>query len=281
MLIHCVLLGLAASGPYGGNPPLPGALDAPAPTGPGAACEAAALLGLGLGCEGGNEAGGDVRAAPAERLAAIAAIVRGGFEVDAFISDIQAESAALQDLEALSQSVRDRRVAVLSAGAGVLGVGAAVGTAMTLQSRTTTAGIWVSTVAGAVGGLLSIYAAVASPGARTPIHLGPSMLGPLLARGGSRTYPPLIDAYLDRPPSPGGPTARRDVLLAAWSRLGLLGPGGVDPGQLTTPIRPGQTLDADVVATRGMMLGDLRGVMAGLKRDLGALAEVVVRETTR
>jgi hypothetical protein len=206
--------------------------------------------------------------------------VQASLEVDSAIAAIQEEQTSISDQIDALRSARDARVGWLNAGAGILAAGAAVGTGMTLRAKTTTAGIWVTTITSGIGALFTIYAALAPARGVPPVQTRTNLLAPFLDRPleGGR-YPRVVWDYLAAAPPGGGPT-RRERLVERWTRLGRVDPaGGADARRrldaLCRPIPEHGEADADLLQDRSRMLADVRAQVATMKAGLRSLLELV------
>ena len=238
------------------------------------AAEAAGLLGLEHSLEA-VRAEGTARAPPSSREEITRRVLQASFEADSAIAQIQEEQAAVAEVLGALQSEHDARLGTLNLAAGVFAAGAAVGTAMTLDDRTATAGTWITTVASGVGAALALYAALAPGTGTPPVRARSNLLAPFFGRplvAGS--YPPLVWAYLDHAP-PGETVTRRQQLLAQWIRLGKIGEGPGDPriDALVRPISDRRAVDIGSLQDRSLMLWDVRARIASMKQGLLALLE--------
>jgi hypothetical protein len=220
--------------------------------------------------------------AAAARVELTERALQASLEVDSSIAAIQEEQTSISDQVDALRSARDAQVAWLNAGAGILAVGAAVGTAMTLRAETTTAGIWITAVTSGVAALLTTYAAFAPSRGVPPLRTPTNLLAPFLERPlEAGHYPRIVWAYLTAVPPGGGPT-RRDGLLESWRRLGRVDPGGGADARrridaLSRPIPAHGKADLDLLQDRMRMLGDVRAQVATMKAGLRSLLEPVSR----
>jgi hypothetical protein len=210
-------------------------------------------------------------------------VLLASLEADSAIAQVHEERSVLVDLMNAIGSERDARVGILTVAAGVFAAGAAVGTGMTLNDKTTTAGIWMTTITSGIGAVLTIYAALA-PGAGTPsLHTHSNLLAPFFEQPlvfGS--YPEIVWAYLSSA-APGENLTRKDRLVAQWKRLGLV-PNDGSPearrrlGAFTRPILGRHEVDLDLLQQRSLMLGDVQAQIALMKQALLRLLEATSNE---
>lgn len=208
--------------------------------------------------------------------------LQASLEVDSAIAELQDEQTSIADLVDALQSARDARVTWLNAGAGILAAGAAVGTGMTLGAKTTTAGIWVTTITSGVGAILATWAALAPARGVPPLRTRTDLLAPFLDQPlVAGHYPRIVWAYLSAAPPGGGPTLR-DRIVESWTRLGRIDPGGGAEARrrveaLSRPIPERGRTEVDLLQDRSRMLGDVRAQVATMKAGLRSLLELVVR----
>jgi hypothetical protein len=223
-------------------------------------------------CEGS----GNVEAA---RTALTGRILHADLEVDAAIAALQEEQAAIGNLTDAIQSKRDARVTTLNVASGIFAAGAAVGTGLTLRNPTATTGTWITTVTSGIAAVLSIYAANAPARGAPPLRVRSNLLAPFFGRPlASGEYPKLVWAYLGGAP-PGSGVSRREQLVATWTKLGTIEPGGGRDAQrridaLCAPVGERGEADAALLQDRARMLGDVRAQIATMKAGLRSLLEV-------
>jgi multidrug efflux pump subunit AcrA (membrane-fusion protein) len=154
----------------------------------------------------------------AARQALLARALQASFEADDAISRIQDEQAVIEELEAALEASHDRQVGLLNLSAGLFSAGAAIGTGLTLSSKTATTGIWITTVSSSIAAILTTVAVVAPTRSTAPIHSASAMLAPLLdAHAAPGAYPPMIWRYLNVPVSDeANQRSPREVLLVSW-----------------------------------------------------------------
>jgi hypothetical protein len=205
-------------------------------------------------------------------------------QVDSVIAEIANEQSEISSVRTVLQDRRDRKVshlttAALLVGSG-LGVGASATQFTTLSNTTQNLGNGVAIGSGAATIVLSILASRAQNGPRGAVESAPNMLAPLL--GGTSvlhtSYPPVVLEYLQSVPAGEDPSrgTRLQQLMKQWNDTGRLNLGNkVDRDQkirvLTTSSNPAVRVSIADVTDRVAMLGDVRGRVSLIKRDLAQL----------
>ena len=197
-------------------------------------------------------------------------------DVDSVIAELSNEQSELGTVKTELQARRDRKVGRLTTAA--LLTGSALGTAVsatqfsTLGSRTANVGDGVGIGSGAASTLLSVLAAKAQAGPSGPVGEVPNMLAPLLGESTPRLntyYASAVLAYLNAVPAGAEDTrgsTRLQQLMTSWGQAGRL----KNRAALTAT---GDTtkLSIEDLDNRIAMLGDVRGRVSLIKRDLAVL----------
>jgi hypothetical protein len=205
-------------------------------------------------------------------------------QIDSVIAEIANEQSEISSLRTILQDRRDRKVnhlttAALLVGSG-LGVGASATQFTTLSNTTQNVGDAIAVGSGATSILLSILAARAQNGPKGTVENTPNMLGPLLGEAGAlhTSYPPIVLQYLRSVPAGEDPSrgTRLAQLMTVWNDTGRL--RFTDSAErdrkiavLTASGNSGARATIDDLTDRIAMLGDVRGRVALMKRDLGQL----------
>lgn len=213
----------------------------------------------------------------------VEAIQAVSLDTDSVLAELSNEQSELTEIRAELQSRRDKSVARLNTAALLTGsgLGAVVSATQftTLGSKTQNTGDAMGIGAGATSTILSLLAAKRQNGPTGAIRNTPNMLAPLLDASPivSNRYPPAVLRYLNAVPGNGGPgePTRLDQLRAEWVRAGRLKAGsGQEPSQfaaLASSNDPSVKVSISDLANRIAMLGDVRGRVALMKRDLSVL----------
>lgn len=204
-------------------------------------------------------------------------------DVDSAVAELANEQSELGTLRATLQTRRDKTVSRLTTAALLTGSG--LGTAVSatqftsLGNRTANVGDGLGVGSGITSTVLSILAARRQSGPSGSIGETPNMLAPLL--GGSPVldtdYAPSVLQYLHTAPAGEDPAlgTRLQQLKSAWQSAGRLGSGTAESHQaklkvLTTSNDPDVKISINDLADRIAMLGDVRGRISLMKRDLAA-----------
>ncbi len=205
-------------------------------------------------------------------------------DVDSVLAELANEQSELSSLRTSLEARRDKTVGRLTTAALLTGSGA--GTAVsatqftTLSSSTQNLGDALGIGSGAASTLLSILAARAQNGPRGAVVRTPNMLAPLL--GGSpvlnTSYPPEVLAYLHSVPAAEDPArgTRLEQLLTEWNQVARLNTIDSPVRQqqvaaLTSSGNPDVKVSIDQLSDRIAMLGDVRGRVSLMKRDLATI----------
>ncbi len=216
-----------------------------------------------------------------EREDLVESIQAASLDADSVLADLGNEQSELTEMRAELQSRRDKSVARLNTAALLTGSGlSAVVSATqftTLGSKAQNTGDAVGVGAGAASTILSLLAAKRQSGPSATIRNTPDMLAPLLdgAPKLPGRYPLAVLRYLHAAPGEGGagrPT-RLDLLHEEWARAGRLsaGRGASQFAVLTSSNDPAVRATISDVSNRIAMLGDVRGRVSLMKRDLSTL----------
>ena len=201
-------------------------------------------------------------------------------DTESVLAGLGDEQSQLTETRAGLQGRRDKTVARLNTAA--LLTGAALGTAVsatqftTLGSRTQNTGDALGVGGGAVSTVLSLLAARKQGGPSGTVRGTQTMLAPLLgdSTGSLREYPQVVMDYLNAVPDDGrnGAQTRVEQLRAGWVKAGrLTASGGQSVAALTTSNDPAVKVSIDDLSSRIAMLGDVRGRVSLMKRDLAVL----------
>jgi hypothetical protein len=206
------------------------------------------------------------------------AVLSSFLEVDGVIAEIDNEIAQTREVRAVLESHRDHRIGLNTVANIISGGGGGV-IGQLLQIKHSTAGSLVGAGAGGASSLLSALALRQQRGGRQSLGIAPNMLARILNRKPEfhSDYPEAIWQYLNSSyPEESGEETRRERLLKEWIQLGRLDRPGtpkaekkIDLLTSTASGLQGQTIDS--LADREMMLSDVRGRLALMKRDLGKL----------
>jgi hypothetical protein len=211
-------------------------------------------------------------------------------DVDSVIAELTNEQSRIGSIRSALEVRRDRKVNRLPVAALVTGSGAGTAVSATqftpLGSTIQNVGDGVGIASGAATTILSILAARAQNGPRSAVLGSPNMLAPLL--GGTpvlnTNYPPIVLNYLKTVPAGEDPSrgTRLEQLIAQWDRAGLL--ASANPAvrdqkitHLTSGGDSSVTSSIEELTERIAMLGDVRGVVSLLKRDLATIIRVNLR----
>jgi hypothetical protein len=202
-------------------------------------------------------------------------------DVDSVLAELANEQSDLSSIRAALQNRRDKTVNRLTTAALLTGSGLGAGVSATqfssLGSTTQDVGDAIGIGSGAASTILSILAARAQKGPSVRIEETPNMLAPLLGGVpvGNTYYPPEVLQYLQSPPMGKDPSrgTRLEQLMAEWDKAGRL--SAADPATrrrqiaaLTASGDPAVKLTIDQLTDRIAMLGDVRGRVSLMKRDL-------------
>lgn len=211
------------------------------------------------------------------------ALQAASLDTDSVLSELSNEQSEINELRAELQSRRDKGVARLNTAALLTGsgLGAIVSATQftTLGSRTQNTGDALGVGAGATSTILSLLASKRQSGPSGTVGKTPNMLSPLL--GGTpvlaTSYPPAVLRYLQAPPMAGTDAgqSRIEQLQAEWVRSGRIsaraGQSSNAPAALTSSNDPSVKVSISDLSSRIAMLGDVRGRVSLMKRDLAAL----------
>ncbi len=205
-------------------------------------------------------------------------------EVDSVIAELTNEQSELGTLRTSLQSRRDKTVSRLTSAALITGSGLGVAVSATqfttLSNTTQNVGNGIGIGSGAASTILSVLAARRQRGPNGSVADTPNMLAPLL--GGTPVlntyYPPAILQYLQSVPvgqDPGQGT-RLQQLMAGWDKAGRLSAADSEKRRqkvavLTSSGNSNVKVSIDDLTDRMAMLGDLRGRVSLMKRDLAVL----------
>lgn len=206
-------------------------------------------------------------------------------EVDSVIAEIANEQSEISSVRAVLQDRRDRKVNRLTTAALFVGSGLGVGASATqfspLSNSTQNVGNAVAVGSGAATILLSVLASRAQNGPKTTVENSPNMLAPLLGETSAlhTSYPPVVLKYLQSVPAGADPSrgTRLEQLMKLWNDTGRLHSSGTSNDQnqkikaLTTSSNPAIQVSIGDLTDRNAMLGDVRGRVSLIKRDLAQL----------
>ena len=214
-------------------------------------------------------------------------------QVDGVIAEIANEQSEISSLRTVLQNRRDRKVNRLTTSALLVGSGLGAGASATqftsFSSTTQNVGDAVAVGSSVATIILSVLASRAQNGPLGRIESTPNMLAPLL--GGTavlRTYyPPVVMRYLQSVP-PGedpGRGTRMEQLIGEWNDAGRLSTtASAERTREISALTASGNSDAKVsigdLTARLAMLGDVRGRVSLIKRDLATLV-FYVHETSR
>ena len=214
-------------------------------------------------------------------------------QVDAVIAEIANEQSEISSLRTILQNRRDRKVNRLTTSALLVGSGLGAGASATqftgLSSTTQNVGDAIAVGSGAATIVLSVLASRAQNGPVGRVESTPDMLAPLL--GGTSVlktyYPPAVLQYLQSVP-PGedpGRGTRLEQLMALWNDTGRLSlTDSAEKTRKISALTASGNSDAKVsigdLTDRLAMLGDVRGRVSLIKRDLAALV-LYVHDSSR
>ncbi|MFZ0516127.1 MAG: hypothetical protein WBF45_00285 [Acidobacteriaceae bacterium] len=214
-------------------------------------------------------------------------------QVDGVISELSNEQSEIGAIRTDLQARRDQKVSRLTTAALITssGLGVAVSATQftTLSNTTQNVGDGIAVGSGTASLILTILAARAQGGPAGSVSGTPNMLAPLL--GGTPVlntyYPPMVLRYLHSVPAGESSSkgTRLDQLRAQWDktgRLSLIDSTKQKPkiaalaasGDLNTKVSISDLTD------RIAMLGDVRGRVSLIKRDLATLV-LFVQSSTR
>jgi len=212
------------------------------------------------------------------------AVEAANLDVDSVIAELANEQSELGSIRTILQARRDKTVSRYTTASLISGSGAGTAVSATqfthLSSTTQNVGDAIGVGSGALSTIFSILAARAQNGPSGTVDETPNMLAPLL--GGEpklRTYyPPAVLQYLRSIP-PGEDLSRGtrlDQLLAQWDRAGRLpaSDSGARKQKIAVLVSTGDPkvkVSIEDLTDRIAMLGDVRGRVALMKRDLAAL----------
>jgi hypothetical protein len=209
--------------------------------------------------------------ATAARQSLLERVLQASLEADDALAKLQGEEAVLQELQSAVQSQHDSQVGSMNLAAGLFGVSAAVGTALTAAPNPTP-GIWIAAVGGGVAASVAMIAALTPASGRLPLRTSSAMLAPFLApQTAPGGYPPIVWQCLTT--APMGGRAPREQLLDQWRRLGRISPmpSATELQALAGSLPlPGDTTTS-TLQTRILMLADVRAHISALKRGLAEL----------
>ncbi|HEY2469997.1 MAG TPA: hypothetical protein VGI45_19425 [Terracidiphilus sp.] len=205
-------------------------------------------------------------------------------DVDSVLAELANEQSELGSIRTALQSRRDKTVNRLTTAALLTGSGLGAGVSATqfssLGSKTQDVGDAIGIGSGAASTILSLLAARAQKGPSVRVEGTRNMLAPLL--GGARVentyYPATVLRYLQSSPTGEDPSrgTRLEQLMAEWEKAGRL--SATNPAMrsqqiaaLTASGDPKVKLTIDQLTDRIAMLGDVRGRVSLMKRDLATI----------
>lgn len=213
----------------------------------------------------------------------VESIQAASLDTDSVLAELGNEQSEVTEMRAELQSRRDKSVARLNTAALLTGsgLGGVVSATQftTLGSKTQNTGDALGVGAGATSTILSLLAAKRQNGPTGTLRNTPNMLAPLLGELPvvSERYPPAVLRYLNSVPGSGGAGAptRLDQLRAEWMRAGrFAATSALQPtvlAALATSNDPSVKVSIGDLSNRIAMLGDVRGRVALMKRDLSVL----------
>lgn len=205
-------------------------------------------------------------------------------DVDSVLAELANEQSELGSIRTALQSRRDKTVNRLTTAALLTGSGLGAGVSATqfssLGSKTQDVGDAIGIGSGAASTILSILAARAQKGPSFMVEGTPNMLAPLLggAPAENTYYPATVLRYLQSSPTGEDPSrgTRLEQLVVEWEKAGRL--SATDPAMrsqqiaaLTASGDPKVKLTIDQLTDRIAMLGDVRGRVSLMKRDLATI----------
>lgn len=211
-------------------------------------------------------------------------VVLASLDVDDVLAEIDYEHAQILEISNILSTARDRRTNLLNLANIVTGTGSAIiGTAMQFSDRTAIAGDAVG-VAGGTGGVVLSILGLRVQGGKQTLGIAPNMLAPLFDRRPElrSVYPQDVWTFLNTAPV-SDPRIRvpwREQLVEEWVHEGRIGPPSEAKSQkkidlLTSRIGEHKRLPIGVLTDRSLMLLDLRGRVALMKRSLRELMKAV------
>ena len=198
-----------------------------------------------------------------------------GLDVDSVIAELSNEQSDLGTIRTELQAKQAKKVGRLTTAAlltgSAIGAGVSATQFTTLGGRTQNFGDGVGIGSGVVSTILSVLAAKAQNGPTGSVGRTPNMLAPLLGHvepALHTEYPSEVLAFLNSVPADEAPDAgtRLEQLMVDWGKAGRLG----HRAALTTSGDGVRVSIADL-SNRIAMLGDVRGRVALIKRDLANL----------
>lgn len=212
------------------------------------------------------------------------AVVAASLDVDSVVASIDFEAAQTTELRDQLSGAKDQKVNALTLASIIIGTGSgAVGTSMSFSGPLTKPGIWVQSIGGGVGIVLSILALRAQGGKGT-LDVAPNMLAPIFGRPAElRTvYPEDVWKYLNTAPAtdPRVHVPWKNELIDEWVQLGRIGPPSAPESQgkisrLSSRIADHAKLSIGDLTDRRAMLTDLRSRLSLMNRDLRDLMKAI------
>lgn len=208
-------------------------------------------------------------------------VLAASFDVDGVLAEISNEQARINEVSTFLQSRRDKGVNLASLASLITGSGVGVAVnALQFSSSTANVGNGIGVGSGAASTVLSLIGIRLQKGPASPIGSTPNMLAVPLGRKPVlySDYPEPVLAYLNSVP-PGETIdrgTRLQQLMLEWARLGRLDPPDTPKRQKEVDLMAAsgdkkQKLRIDDLANRAIMLADVAGRVALMKRDLAEL----------
>ena len=205
-------------------------------------------------------------------------------QVDGVIAELSNEESEISAIRTEMQARRDKKVSRLTTAALITGAGLGVAVSATqfttLSNTTQNVGDGIAVGSGTASLILTILAARAQKGPQRSISDTPNMLAPLL--GGTPMlntyYPPVVLQYLRSVPvgEASSRGTRLQQLQEQWGKTGRL--SMTDSAKrrqkiaaLTASGDPNTKVSIGDLTDRIAMLGDVRGRVSLIKRDLSTL----------
>jgi hypothetical protein len=212
-------------------------------------------------------------------------ILAAGFDVDGVLAEIDEERARVIEARAYLQARRDRGVNLTSLASLITGSGVGIAVnALQFSSSTANVGNGIGVGSGIGSTILSFVGIRLQRGPAQPLGSAPNMLAVPFGRKPvlSSDYPQDVLAYLNSVP-PGEALdrgSRLQQLMREWVALGRLDQPGTPKGQkeidlMTASLDPKQKLHIDDLTNRALMLADVAGRVALMKRDLAELLRAI------
>jgi len=202
-------------------------------------------------------------------------------EVDGALAEIANERTDLTELRATLEARRDRTVGLLNAANLITGTGLGIAVnAMQFSTSTANLGDGIGVGSGIASTVLSIVGIRRQSGPQHGIGAVPNMLAPLFdAKLALNTYyAPEVIRYLNSVPAGEETTrgSRLDQLMHEWAQDGRLDPPGSPKRDrkvllLTASMSKTVKLSISDLVDRSVMLGDVSGRVALMKRDMASM----------